>query len=94
MTRPPDDHDALTESEIAELQRNLSKLSGPSVEDFYRQAPTRTAAWSGSGAEGDAVTRHRVEDSEEMGMEIGGQGRPAMNVMGYTTSVDDATLQS
>jgi len=33
-----DDGDALTQSELAELRRNLTLLSGPSVEDFYRQA--------------------------------------------------------
>jgi len=33
-----EDRDAWTESELAELRRNLSLLSGPSVEDFYRQA--------------------------------------------------------
>ena len=30
--------DALTESELAELKRNLLLLSGPSVENFYRDA--------------------------------------------------------
>jgi len=38
MPRPENDQDALTESELAELRRNLSMLSGPSVEDFYRHA--------------------------------------------------------
>ena len=34
--RPEDD--ALTESELAELKRNLLLLSGPSVQNFYRDA--------------------------------------------------------
>ena len=34
--RPEDD--TLTESELAELKRNLQLLSGPSVESFYRDA--------------------------------------------------------
>jgi len=32
------DSDPLTESELAELRRNLSLLSRQSVEDFYREA--------------------------------------------------------
>lgn len=38
MARRPDDRDALTESELAELRRNLSMLNCPSVVDFYRDA--------------------------------------------------------
>jgi hypothetical protein len=38
MAHPRDDRDAPTESELAELRRNLSLLSGASVEDFYREA--------------------------------------------------------
>ena len=47
MARRPDDSEALTESELAELRRNLSMLSGRHVMDFYRDtyrdcAPERT----------------------------------------------------
>ena len=38
MARRPDDSEALTASELAELRRNLALLSGPSVIDFYREA--------------------------------------------------------
>jgi hypothetical protein len=38
MARRPDHEEALTESELAELRRNLSMLSGPHVMDFYRDA--------------------------------------------------------
>jgi hypothetical protein len=35
---PRSEDDALTESELAELKRNLLLLSGPGVENFYRDA--------------------------------------------------------
>jgi hypothetical protein len=35
---PRREDDALTESELAELKRNLLLLSGPGVENFYRDA--------------------------------------------------------
>jgi len=38
MARRPADGDSLSETELAELRRNLSLLSGPSVVDFYRDA--------------------------------------------------------
>ena len=38
VARRSDDSNPLTESELAELRRNLSLLSGPSVVDFYRDA--------------------------------------------------------
>ena len=37
MAHRPED-DKLTESELAELKRNLLLLSGPNVQDFYRDA--------------------------------------------------------
>jgi len=50
MARRPDDEKALTESELAELHRNLSLLSGPSVVDFYREAYGECAAERKPGA--------------------------------------------
>ena len=38
MARRPDKKDALTESDLAELRRNLSLLSGASLADCLRQA--------------------------------------------------------
>jgi len=38
MARRPEENDSFSESQIAELRRNLSLLSGPSVIDFYREA--------------------------------------------------------
>lgn len=38
MARRPKEQDALTDSELAELRRNLSLLSGHHVMNFYRNA--------------------------------------------------------
>lgn len=45
MDRQPDnsDRDALTESQLDELRRNLSRLSTDSVERFYREAHANCA---------------------------------------------------
>jgi hypothetical protein len=38
-----EERDTLTETELAELRRNLSRLSTPSVETFYREAHAECA---------------------------------------------------
>ena len=50
MARRQDDGDALSESELAELRRNLSLLSGASVVDFYRDAYKECAVERKPGA--------------------------------------------
>ena len=50
MARRPDDGDSLSETELAELRRNLSLLSGPSVVDFYRDAYKECAVERRPGA--------------------------------------------
>ena len=36
--KPESDRDVFAQPELAELRNNLARLSGPSVEDYYRAA--------------------------------------------------------
>ena len=49
-SRPEPEGDPFTESELNELRNNLARLSGPSVEDFYRAAYRECAVERKPGA--------------------------------------------
>src|SRR5215469_16247815 len=48
--RPEPERDSFTQPELDELRNNLAKLSGPSVEDFYRTAYRECAVERKPGA--------------------------------------------
>jgi hypothetical protein len=60
------DRDALTQSEVEELRRNLARLSTDSVEHFYREAHADCAVERKPGREGDSAFSLRTENTAQL----------------------------
>ena len=66
VTRRQPPNDALTRAELREVRHNLSHLSGPSVENFYREVHAECAVERRPRPESNSTAGDSVEGSAKL----------------------------